>query len=815
MKKLNFRPGVFFSRLAGKIKKPQKLRTKILLSISAVFFLIIIIFSIHILYMRKYGNIYDGIEFSSAYCDRNGKLLQIFLTEDEQYRLFKPIEEYPPEFIEALLMQEDRYFYSHFGINPVAIFKAGWETYIKKSRRMGASTITMQTAKLKYNLYTKSIGGKLKQIRKAIYLELCFSKDEILEAYLNLAPCGGNIQGFETASWYYFSKSIEDLNLSENIMLCVLPQNPIKRSPTPQKTPSELINARKVLFSSWVEKHPEDADKEIYMDMQISVDCSFPDYARHFTEMILYEKDPASITVPNKQKNNGPLPAKATTLNLDTQLKCEEIFNAYMNKNKNFGIKNGAVLLVDWKSMEIIANIGSADYYNDEIEGKVNATTSKRSPGSTLKPFIYAMALEQGLIHYRTMLKDLPSTFNEYTPDNYESIFKGPVQAWFALGDSRNIPAIYLEQHLDKSRNLYTFMQDSGVTGLKESDHYGLSIVLGTADVSMLELAKMYCTIANGGIQKNILYEKKYVQNSGKRMLTEESSFIVRKMLEENTPPYQNKPQLAKNVPIAYKTGTSIGFKDAWSAAIFDRYVIIVWVGNFNGEGNNAFLGRKMAAPLLFNIAYSILSNTPEAELLPEPEMPEGVSLIDVCSVSGAIPGPDCPQTEKAYFIPGVSPIEKCKIHRKINIDTRTGYRTDETNKPYIRTVVREFWPSDLRALFDQAGLPRILPPDYPPSDSNFKNTAQGFPPEIKSLLSGTDYVYRPKSPDKNKILLYAASDADTTELLWFDGENFIGRANPSQILEYQLKPGTHEITVTDQKGRSDVVVINVVETEY
>lgn len=798
MIKINFR-----LPFAGKFKKPQKLRTKILLGISAAFLLFILIFSIHIVYMRLYGNIFDGIEFSNSYSDRNGKLLQVFLTEDDQYRIYKPINEFPDEFIEALLMQEDKYFYSHFGINPVAIVKAGWETYVKKSRRMGASTITMQTAKLKYNLYTKSIGGKLKQIRKAIYLELCFSKDEILEAYLNLAPCGGNIQGFETASWYYFGKGIEELNLSENIMLCVLPQNPIKRSPTPTRTPSELINARKVLFSSWVEKHPEDADKEIYMDMQLSVECRFPDNARHFTEMLLYND---KITSSNTIK---------TTLNLDIQNKCEEIYESYLNKNRSFGIKNAAVLLVDWKSMEIIANIGSANYYDDSIEGKVNATTSKRSPGSTLKPFIYAMALEQGIIHYRTMLKDLPQTFNEYTPDNYESIFKGPVQAWFALCDSRNIPAIYLESKLDKERNLYTFLQDSGVTGLKDSDHYGLSIVLGTADVSMLELAKLYCTIANGGIQKEILSERKYVQNTGKRMLTEESAFIVRKMLEENVPPYQNKPKLEKDVPIAYKTGTSIGFKDAWSAAIFDRYVIIVWVGNFNGEGNNSFLGRKMAAPLLFNIAYSILSETPKEDLLPEPEMPEGVSIVDVCAVSGAIPGPDCTLTEPSYFIPGVSPIDKCKIHRRINIDTRTGYRTDETDKPYIKTVVREFWPSDLRALFEQAGLPRILPPDYPPTDTNLKNTTQGYPPEITSLLSGTDYVYRQKSPDKNKVLLYAASDADTTELLWFDGENFIGRASPSQILEYPYKPGIHEITVTDQKGRSDTVVINVIGTEY
>lgn len=786
-----------------KLKKiMQSRKSRIWIFLIAGLFLITLIFSIHIIYMNIYGNIYEGIDFSPSYEDRNGKLLHVYLTEDEQYRIYKPLSEFPPNFTEALLMQEDKFFYSHWGVNPVAVIKAGWETYIKKTRRIGASTITMQTAKLKYNIYTKSISGKLKQIRKAIYLELCFSKDEILEAYLNLAPCGYNIQGFGTACWYYFEKPMEELNLSEIIMLCVLPQNPLKRAPTPKHTPTELISARKVLFSSWVEKHPEDRDKEVYMDMQLNVNCSFPDSARHFTEMLLYE---------NNIRSQKTL---RTTLNLSLQNKCENIFYSYLNRNKNFGVKNAAILLVDWKKMEIVANIGSADYYNDDIEGKINATTAKRSPGSTLKPFIYGMALEQGLIHYRTMLKDVPTTFNEYSPDNYGSIFKGPVQAWYALADSRNIPAIYLEQNL-KERDLYDYMTQAGVTGLKEKDHYGLSIVLGTADVSMLELAEMYCAIPNEGIQKEIRSIIQSNPKTEKRMLTRESAYIVRKMLEDNVPPYQNKPLEIKDIPVAYKTGTSIGFKDAWSAGIFDRYVIIVWVGNFDGTGNNAFLGRQMAAPLLFNIAYSILSSTPKNELLPPPVCPETVTEVDVCSISGGLPNENCEHTEKALFIPGVSPIEKCKIHRKINIDTRTGYRTDESGKPYIKTVVREFWPSDLRSLFEEAGLPRILPPNYPPDDFRLDYSRQGYPPQIKSLLSGTNYVYRRKTPEKNKVLLYAASDADTTELLWFNGSEFIGRANPSQILEWNFVPGTHEITVTDQKGRSDSITISVIESEY
>ena len=786
-------------------------QNRIIACIAAGFFILTLSITIHIVYMKTRGDIFSGIEFSNAYCDKDGKLLQVFLTNDDKYRIYRPIEEFPDDFIEALLLQEDRHFYHHIGINPVAIVKAGWETYIKHSRRMGASTITMQVAKLKYKLYTKNIFGKTNQIIKALYLELCFSKRQILEAYVNLAPCGGNVEGFETASWYYFSKGVNELNLSQNIMLCVLPQNPVKRAPSTKFTPSDLFDARKILFKEWAEHHPEDSDKETFMDMQISVECSFPNEARHFTEMLALN----NITYKKSRKQKSYSKPLRTSIDLELQHKCEELFNLYLSQNRNFGVKNGAILLLDWKEMNVVANIGSADYYNDEIEGKVNATTSKRSPGSALKPFIYALALEQGKIHSHTMLKDTPQAFSEYMPDNYGSTFKGPVHAWFALADSRNIPAIALNREI-KEHDLYDFMKEAHVTGMKEKDHYGLSIVLGTCDVTMLELAQLYAVLANNGVYHNAKFAQNAHIDKGERLLSAEAAFITRKMLEKNTPPYESKPKEAEGIPIAYKTGTSIGFNDSWSAGIFYRYIIIVWFGNFNGQGNNAFLGRRMSAPLLFNIAYSILSSTPKQKLL-KPEMPpKNAVQIPVCQVSGALPGDDCENTELAWFIPGTSPIEKCRIHRKINIDSRTGYRTDDTpdENPFVKTVVREFWPSDIQQLFEQAGLPRLLPPDYPPDESKYNLKQQGYPPEIISPISGADYIFRLNNTSKNTIMLCASADADTSELLWFSGSNFIGRTKPGQNLEWKPQPGTYRITVTDQKGRADFVDLTIRSTE-
>lgn len=785
----------------------KNVKRTFLLSFFSLFVLLSIIFVVHIIYMRNKSDILDGIEFSRTYLDKNNELLQVFLTKDEKYRIYKPVYQYPDEFLELLLLQEDKYFYTHKGINVGSIFRAFWETYVKKSRRIGASTITMQVAKLKYKLYTKNISGKINQILKALYLEMCYSKEEILNAYLNLAPCGGNIEGFESASRYYFSKTINQLNLSENTMLCVLPQNPIKRAPTESRTPSELIQARKVLFSKWVLNHPEDSDYEVFMDMQMSVECRFPDEARHFTEMLN-----GRMQESNSEKKSKIIKPVKTTIDVNLQRKCEDLLKSYIKQNEAFGVKNGAILLVDWTNMNVEVNIGSADYYNEDINGFVNATTSKRSPGSALKPFIYALALEQGKIHYRTMLKDTPQNFSEYSPDNYGSIFKGPVQAWFALSDSRNIPAIYLNRQI-RDRNLYDFLVESGVSDMKPTDHYGLSIVLGTCEVTMLEIAKMYGTLKNKGIQYDLNFTPFIGNREGKRLLTEESSFIVLKMLEENAPPYRNVPKEVENIPIPYKTGTSIGFKDAWSVGFFDRYMIVVWIGNFNGQGNNSFIGRKMAAPLLFDIAYSILCDIPQKDLLPQKPHPEGCTQISVCSVSGAIPNEDCPETELSWFIPGVSPIEKCRIHRKINIDTRTGYRTDETEEEnqYVKSVVREFWPSDLQSLFEQAGLPRILPPEYPPEQVKLDYSNKGYPPEIVSPLAHTKYVFRGNDTSRNKIILSATADADTTELMWFYDSKFIGRSKPNEIIEWDVSTGEYELMVTDQKGRADSIHVSVI----
>jgi len=769
-----------------------------------------------VIHERIFGDILSNIPFSRAYTDRDGNLLRVFLASDGQYRIRSRLADYSPEFVEALLLQEDRFFYAHPGVNPAALWRAAYETWIRKSRRMGASTITMQVARLAYGIRTDTVPGKLRQIASALLLEVCNPKNRILEAYLNLAPVGGNLEGFQTGAWYYFGKNAARLELSQSLLLAVLPQDPVARAPRAGVVPEETLAARSVLFESWLSDHPEDGDKRADLALAVRARCSFPFVAPHFTERA--RSADASPAAGSKARGE-----RRTTLDGQLQDIAENALRRWLERNRSLGVTNGAALVADRKTMEIRASIGSASWFDESIYGQVDGTLAKRSPGSALKPFIYALALDAGLIHSATVLKDTPTGFNEYTPDNFRSDFSGPVSAQKALTDSRNIPAIALERDLISGKgavqtdDLYGLLSRAKIGGLKDRDHYGLSLVLGSAEVSMDELAGLYGALGNGGRFRNptVFPERSdTAPASATELFSDRAAFIALKMLESNELPPSSRSRTSSDIPIAYKTGTSVGFKDAWSAAVAGPFVVVVWIGNFDGQGNTAFLGRTMAAPLLIDIVDASLATLPgESRAFPE-TVPEGVTRVAVCPVSGALPGPDCPKTESAWYIPGVSPIDTCKIHRAVYIDTRTGYRTDRAAGPNIVRQVREFWPSDILALFAEAGLPRLLPPPYEPGNLPQDSRLRGFPPDIVSPLSNATYVIRAAGQERNTLVFHASADADTAELFWFADSIFVGRAKPGAKAFWNPSPGIHLITAVDERGRSSSVTIKVVSEE-
>ncbi|GGY83374.1 penicillin-binding protein 1C [Cellvibrio zantedeschiae] len=731
------------------------------------------------------------IPSSQAFLAENGELLRLTLANDEQYRVWTPLSEIAPQLPKAVLLYEDRWFYWHLGVNPQAVVRAAFRTY-SGGQQQGGSTITMQLARLFYGLNTKSPSGKFQQMALAIWLEMRYSKREILEAYLNLAPYGSNVQGAGAASLIYFGKTAKQLSISEALTLAVIPQQPNRRAGNNALQVS--LNAPKErLLKRWLEHYPlEESQARIaHLPVRFHRIQDLPFRAPHFVDMLLQE--------PVNQQPNRPAQVH-TSLNLGLQNLVERQTRQYLQEVGSKGIQNAAALLLDPKTMEVKAWLGSANYFNAEIDGQVNGVTAKRSPGSTLKPFIYALGMDQGILHPASILKDAPTDFGPYTPENFDNQFRGPITAENALIHSRNIPAVWTASQL-RSPSLYNFLSMAGISQLKSESHYGLALVLGGGEVSMEELTGLYAMLANGGRLQTIQYLKpKHLaaqtkQTTGTQLISPEASFITLDMLSHNPRPGEDSAyNLQSGWSAAWKTGTSWGFRDAWSVGVVGPYVLAVWIGNFDSRGNPAFVGVDAAAPLFFRIADGLYLHKPEN--IPAPRPPAGVSQVSVCSASGDLPNAWCQLTHKTWYIPGKSPIKVSQLHQPVAISLKTGQALCPPYQPeQVRMEVMEFWSSDMQKLFRQAGLPRRSPPKC---QQGFQTQA----PEITSPVRHVAYQLRASQPDVT-IPLQAKAAAQVRTLFWFDDNRYIGSTDPLTALAYRPSDsGIHNIRVVDDQGQ-------------
>jgi len=747
---------------------------------------------------------------SIAIYGNDGALLRMALASDDQFRVWVPLREIDPRLIEAVQQYEDRWYYWHPGVNPVALVRAVSATYVD-GKRQGASTISMQLARKLYNIRSQTWGGKLRQIVYAVWLEARYSKRDILEAYLNLAPYGGNIEGVGAASLIYFHKRALQLTLPELLTLAVIPQNPNKRG-TKKNSSTPLLEARARLFQSWLDKHPDSAHYKTDMATapQLFSVSDLPFRAPHLTDKLLRERSTDSRV--------GLTGEIFSTLDMRLQTTLERDIAQYIENRSSVGIRNASAMLIDRSNGEVRALVGSADYFNDDIDGQVNGTLAKRSPGSALKPFIYGLALDQGVLHPQTILKDAPSSFGPFSPENFDGRFVGPISAQEALVRSRNIPAVYVASKL-KQPSLYDFLKAQGVTRLSSEQHYGLALALGGAEVTMEELARLYLMLANGGVPMPLQYERTAIAQDSVRTdqphaLSEEAAFITLQMLKTNPRPDTNLPAAPA---VAWKTGTSWGFRDAWTAGIFGRYVLLVWVGNFDGSGNPAFVGIQTAAPLFFKIVDSLRGQKLDPGEMARP-WPANVTQVEVCAASGDLPNEWCKDTVPTWFIPGKSPIKISRLHRAVKIDTRTGLATC-SDGPHVKTEIFEFWPTDLQRLFRMAGMPRRTPPALPDCGNVADNSALADRPEdrddpkITSPSLGVTYTLRLSAPAP--VMLRANISGRDGKLFWFANDSLIGQGNAGTDMPWTpAMPGKYQLRAIDSKGRADVreIVVEFVQ---
>ncbi|MBN6075725.1 penicillin-binding protein 1C [Aggregatibacter actinomycetemcomitans] len=748
--------------------------------------------------------------YSIAVYDEQQNLLRLTTAKDQKYRLWTSLEELSPQLVNAVLFQEDEWFYYHFGVNPYGLLRGATQTYLFGGSPQGGSTITMQLARILWKIDSRTIGGKIEQILRAIQLELQYSKREILEAYFNFAPYGRNIEGAGTASLIYFNRASKNLNLAEAMTLAILPKNPnayIQQNN--QQLNPQLFNVRNKLYARWVESHPKDRQWQSHFKLNYPLRPleKLPFFAPHFTDQVLQQYAESEAI------QNGRI---VTGLNSGLQRLVERISLRYLQQQKPYGVNNLAVLLVDNRTMQIKALVGSGDYFNQHISGQINGTLAKRSYGSTLKPFIYGLAFDQGLVHPKTILKDLPTTFADYQPENYEGNFLGPVSVTQALLQSRNIPAVDMAQRL-KYPDLYDLLKQAKITLPKEKAHYGLSLVLGGAELSMQQLAGLYAALANGGQWRPLHTLKSAPAMQSTTLLSPESSYMLGDILSQNIRTDIYNKAIKTKLPIYWKTGTSNGLRDAWTAGYFGNYTLVVWLGNFNNKSNPHFIGRRLAAPLFLQLADGIIAQYPNMK---NPLSRDKLKLteVPVCAADGNLPNKYCQQLTKTLFIPGKSPIQVSNTYQQLRVRKGTDVLACATD-PNAQTEqkIYEIWGSDYQKMFAQAGIMKRNPIvnvecPYEQQNQSLQQITHN-PLKMTSPLENRTYYINMNSPE-NHIPLTATTSGEVQHLYWFVNNAYLGESSASKAFLWQpAKSGTYQITVADEQGhRTGVsVVVSVV----
>ncbi len=735
--------------------------------------------------------LYPAQAESTLVMDRDGEMLSLSLANDERYRLPVKLGAIAPELAQATVLYEDRFFFEHWGVNPAALIRAAVETYARRVRPVGGSTISMQVVRLRDSLNTRSPAGKIQQLFLALQLERHYTKEEILEAYLNLAPYGGNIEGVGAAAQIFFGKPAADLNLLEALTLAVVPQNPVERYPV--RASDGLIDARARLARTWSEHYPEATIDEALARAPIAVRIpgELPHVAPHLTRRIVLNYPPGSYK---------------TTIDYRLQLMLEREIRVYTRRFDHAGIRNATAILIDNERMELLASVGSADFFDATIDGQVDGTLALRSPGSTLKPFVYALAIDRGVIHPHSMLEDTPLRYRAFAPENFDREFAGPILAKDALIYSRNVPAVSLLEAVGQ-QEFHDFLARAGVIQPKPASFYGLASVLGGNELRMTEIAQLYASLANAGQWRALRYLPDTPdQQEPVRLLTPEAAFLTLNMLQGNPRPGAQRPgaRVQARPAIAWKTGTSYAFRDAWTVGVFGRYTLAVWVGNFDGSSNNAFVGRRAGAPLFFNMADALGALERVDAVQPLPPAALNLAKVPMCRSTGDLAGQLCPDTEPGWIIPGVSPIRTSSVHQQIAIDSLSGLRACHYDPQTTALQVFEIWPSNVRRVMKQAGVYLPEPPPWADECSFRARAGSGTRPRIVTPASGAHYRYLPGDPDRNQLTLRAIADGNARRVHWLINGEFVGVAPAGEDLTWRLRPGAFEVVAIDDAGRAN-----------
>ena len=727
-------------------------------------------------------------EYSTVIYDNKGNIINAFLTRDEKWRLKTELKEISPLLRKTIVAKEDKYFYSHPGVNPFAVARALFKNIFSLKRTSGASTISMQVARALHPA-KRNVWNKMVEMFRAFQLEMKYSKDEILQLYLNLVPYGGNIEGVKAASLLYFKKDPDHLSLAEITALSIIPNRP--SSLVMGKNNDLIIQQR----NRWLRKFAEDkvfSQKEIedaLAEPLTATRGTFP----HYIPQLAY-----------KLKQSGNIFIK-THIDLNTQLKTEKLVEDYTRIMRLRNIKNAAVIILDNKTHNVITYVGSADFTDTTDAGQVNGADAIRQPGSTLKPLLYAMCFDEGLLTPKMMVTDVAVNYEGYAPENYDEKFNGYVTVEYALERSLNIPAVKSLKMLGHDRFIWNLGRCGFRQIQKDQRKLGLSMVLGGCGTSLEELTGIFSSFASNGIYFSPSYTQTDTLHKKVNVVSPAAAFMINQILTKvSRPDFPINWRATEHMPkIAWKTGTSYGRRDAWSVGYNKNYTVGVWCGNFSGVGVADLSGTNVATPLLFKI-FNTIDYDSDASWF---KQPDDCDIRQVCSETGLPPGEHCHNKIIDYFIPLISTTKTCDNYQEIMISADEKISYCKSCAPAIgyKKKLYKMIGADMQAYYSENNIAfEKIPPHNPECEKIFKGNA----PAITFPVNGTEYFINKKNPEPLQLTCKTANDV--SKVYWYIDNKFYKASNVGEKQFFVPSEGPVKISCTDDKGRNRNINIRV-----
>ena len=724
------------------------------------------------------------VPYSTVVTDRNEELLGARIASDGQWR-FPPRNTTPEKIKECLITFEDKHFYHHWGVNPFAIGRAFYQNVKNKRIVSGGSTLTMQTIRLARN-ESRTFREKLIEMIWATRLEFRASKEEILSMYISHAPFGGNVVGLDAAAWRYFGHSADDLSWAESAMLAVLPNAPAMIHLS--KGRKTLLDKRNRLLKQLLEK--KTIDSSTY---ELAISEPLPDEPHALPQIAPY------LVSRFYQERNGEY--SRSTINKGIQTQVEDLAERWSNEFGRSDIRNLAILVIDIPSNQVVAYCGNVHFDRKQGGNQVDVIQAPRSTGSILKPFLYYAMLQEGSLLPDMLLPDVPVNINGFTPPNFSMQFEGAVPASEALARSLNIPAVTMLQRYGVPK-FHSFLQQIGLKTInRSSSHYGLSLILGGAEATLWDVTNAYAMMGRSLLQ--------LPQRSC-------SLLLPTSRITESTDPFQpgavwqtfdalkevNRPEEIdwKSIPsmqtIAWKTGTSYGFRDAWAVGVTPRYAVGVWVGNATGEGKPGLVGAQTAGPVLFDI-FNLL---PSSSWFTRPA---GIFVeAEVCRKSGHLKGRFCDETDTLLVLPAGLRTEACPYHHLVTLSA------DESQRIYENCANTE--PTLQKSWFT---LPPVWEwyykqhhPEYKPlppfkagcGEDTFQPMQFIYPPMNARIKL-------PKQLDGSKgfLTVELAHNNPNATVFWHLDETYQAQTQDFHKISLQPAAGKHSLTAVDGEGNT------------